>query len=337
MRRVLLLLSVVLMAEGQARVPVLHLRDYIGALEAIRAADAAAARTRAQQLLGAEVDSPAGRFTADGALLREILANPAAARPHLDATLDALRAALPRGGAAAADPRLLERLRAEETADAMKAGGEIRTLPADDQTLRETAGVFGKAWRWIKRQLDKLANWFSRWWPDERSTPDARKPVIAPRWIVTLVTIAIVLVLGILAFEVVRRSRRAPADETVTSDPVTSRRDEDPLSRGANEWERYAAQLAAAGRTREAIRAWYHAVLVTLYAAGILHFKKGRTNWEYIASLAPDVPWRAQFVALTRYFENEWYGHERSSVEALDETAGRARGILDAVRRRAAA
>ena len=61
-----------------------------------------------------------------------------------------------------------------------------------------------------------------------------------------------------------------------------SQRDADPLSREQDEWEKYAAELAAAGRLREAIRAWYHAVLVGLFRAGLLHHHKGRTNWEYV-------------------------------------------------------
>ncbi|HEV2720115.1 MAG TPA: DUF4129 domain-containing protein [Thermoanaerobaculia bacterium] len=325
----------VLGADGQARVPVLH---YIQALQAIRAADATAARTQAQQLLGAEVESPAGRFTADAALLHEVMANPTGARAHLDAAIAALRAAVP-AAVTNTDPRLLEKLRAEETAAAMKRGGEIRTAPADEKSLEEAASGLGKVWTWFEKQLDKLANWFERWWPREKLNED--EPLAhgtRPKWLVTIVVILIVIVLGILAFEVVRRSRAATSEEpVVTSDPIESRRDEDPLSRGANEWERYAAKLAAAGRTREAIRAWYHAVLVTLYAAGILHFKKGRTNWEYIAALAPDVAWRGEFVTMTRRFETEWYGRAESAAEALDDAAERARRILDAVRRRAAA
>ena len=100
-------------------------------------------------------------------------------------------------------------------------------------------------------------------------------------------SIGTIIVLVILAFEVVRRSRARQTEPVMASEPLSSKRDEDPLSRGASEWERYAAQLAAAGRLREAIRAWYHAVLVTLYGANILHYRKGRTNWEYVAGLAP--------------------------------------------------
>ena len=291
--------------------------DYIAALESIRAADATSARTLAQQLLGADIESPAGRFTADAAL-----------RASGKSTPDTKP-----------DPRLLERLRAEENVAAMKSGGEIRTLPADEKSLEEASSGIGKVWKWIGKQFDKLANWWDRWWPKQRQNENETKSVaMRPKWIVTIVVIAIVIVLAILAFEVVRRSRAAtPDQDLVTSDPIESRRDEDPLSRGANEWERYAAQLAAAGRTREAIRAWYHAVLVTLYAAGILHFKKGRTNWEYIAALSPELAWRGEFVTMTRRFETEWYGRAQSDADALDDAAGRARRILDTVRRKAAA
>ncbi len=313
--------------------------DYIAALESIRASDATSARTLAQQLLGAGIESPAGRFTADAALLHEVMANPAAARPHLDAVIAALRASVKSAPDTKSDPRLLERLRAEEKVAAMKSGGEVRTLPADEKSLEEAASGIGNVWKWIAKQFDKLANWWDRWWPKKSQDENEPKSVaMRPKWIVTIVVIAIVIVLAILAFEVVRRSRAATPDhDLVTSDPIESRRDEDPLSRGANEWERHAAQLAAAGRTREAIRAWYHAVLVTLYAAGLLHFKKGRTNWEYIAALSPELAWRGEFVTMTRRFETEWYGRAQSDVDALDDAAGRARRILDTVRRRAAA
>jgi len=315
------------------------LPDYVGALEQIRAADASAARTRAQQLLGADVESPAGRFTADAALLHEVMANPAGARAHLDAAIAALRAAAPQTSETKTDPRLIEKLRAEETAQAMKAGGEIRVVPADEKSLESAAGGLGKVWKWIAKQFDKLANFFERWWPKEKlSDDDVKRHGVAPRGLVTIIVAVIVIILAILAFEVVRRSRAAaPEAALVTSGAIESRRDEDPLSRGANEWERYAAQLAAAGRTREAIRAWFHAVLVTLYAAGILHFKKGRTNWEYIAALSPELPWRGEFVTMTRSFETEWYGRAESTIDALDDAAERARRIVDAVRRRAAA
>jgi len=142
----------------------------------------------------------------------------------------------------------------------------------------------------------------------------------------------IVLLILFLALEVRRRTRRASKTAIETSEPLGSRRDEDPLSRGATEWERYAAQLAAAGRFREAIRAWYHAVLVTCYSTGVLHFRRSRTNWEYVSALAPSLDWRPEFIDLTRGFEREWYGADRSTPDALDDCQRRAKTIIENVR-----
>jgi hypothetical protein len=155
------------------------------------------------------------------------------------------------------------------------------------------------------------------------------------RWTVGTLVGLIVLILAILAFEVIRRSRKRARNVVEESAPLTSTRDDDPLSRGANEWERYAAQLAEAGRLREAIRAWYHAVLVTLYGANILHYRKGRTNWEYVAGVGPEHAWRPRFIDLTRLFENEWYGSDDSSSDALAECSAAARHVLNSVRRTA--
>lgn len=104
--------------------------------------------------------------------------------------------------------------------------------------------------------------------------------------------------------------------------------DDNPLSREGDEWQRYADQLAAAGRLREAIRAWYHAVLVHLYRNGLLHYRQGRTNWEYIAALPPRLAWRTRFIDLTRRFEHEWYGHGASGEDALEACRRAAHEIL---------
>ena len=74
-------------------------------------------------------------------------------------------------------------------------------------------------------------------------------------------------------------------------------------------------------------------MLVALYGAAILHFRKGRTNWEYVATLPPTLPWRRGFIELTRRFELEWYGLAESTSEALDDCRGQARAILNTVAR----
>jgi hypothetical protein len=116
-----------------------------------------------------------------------------------------------------------------------------------------------------------------------------------------------------------------------SSEPIRSTAaDDDPLSRESGKWELYAQELAAAGRRREAIRAWYHAVLVALFRSGRLEPRKGRTNWEHAARLSPELSWRPTFLEITRHFDREWYGRDASSAASLAECAGLARSLLDA-------
>jgi hypothetical protein len=71
---------------------------------------------------------------------------------------------------------------------------------------------------------------------------------------------------------------------------------------------------------------------VCLFQGGLLHFQKGRTNWEYARQLAPENAWRPTFLELTRLFDREWYGRAASDPEAVRECARWAREILKAVR-----
>jgi hypothetical protein len=146
-----------------------------------------------------------------------------------------------------------------------------------------------------------------------------------------------VIVAVLAAFTIQSLRRRGAPEERGEAGEVSSRADENPLSREAGEWERYAAELAAAGRLREAIRAWYHAVLVTLFRAGRLHHQQGRTNWEYVSQVGPEARWRPAFIELTQAFDREWYGRSQSAAEALRSYSGTARELLRAVRGEAAA
>jgi len=136
--------------------------------------------------------------------------------------------------------------------------------------------------------------------------------------------------LVVLAVRTLRQAR-APAAE---AEPIASpTEDEDPLSRESSQWETRARELASAQRFREAIRAWYHAVLSTLFRRGTLHYRKGRTNWEYVANVGPEQGWRAGFIALTRLFDREWYGSRSSGREAFAEASRQAQEILVALGR----
>ena len=152
-------------------------------------------------------------------------------------------------------------------------------------------------------------------------------------WRVALLMGIILAVLGLAVVLAMRRLRKEPAAEAAVSEaPAMGARDEDPLSRTATEWERFAAELARAGRCREALRAWYHAVLVTLFRAGSLQYRRDRTNWEYAYALPPGVQWRGRFVEATRTFEREWYGRRDTAEETLNGFADEARRLLSAAR-----
>jgi len=337
MRRAIALLVMLAVPCGAAG---RSIGDYVAALHSIRAHLAsnnlAAAQTQAATLKGAEITWPGGTFHTDDTLLDAIANAKRADRElllRIDVTLDELH----RSGVANAsvDPKLLKQVAAEQEVPELVKGGEIPTkLERDVPLFERIVQSLGEMLEWIGKKLRKLLEWIVDLFPSaRRGDPGA---TFGMRWIVITVAILIVIAIIILAFEVTRRSKRAKP-EVAESEPLRSKRDEDPLSRGASEWERYAAQLAAAGRFREAIRAWYHAVLVTCYSAGVLHFRKGRTNWEYISLLAPSLAWRPELIQLTRRFEREWYGVNESTEDALEECSDRARGILDAIHRRGAA
>jgi hypothetical protein len=320
----------------RASATTITIADYVAELEHIDTLLAAeqlpAAQAEAKALLDTDVQWSKGTFAADASLLHAVLdaQRPQGAhRAQLLATIAELRRAAGMESATT-DRKLLQRIASEQEAPELPKGGDVKTTTdADMPMLERIASAIADMVQWLRDLMRRFIDWLLDFLPGARPTGSAATPGL--RWIVTVVVIVIVLLLIILAIDVIRRSRAAtPAAQS--SAPIGSKLDEDPLSRGASEWERYAGELANAGRYREAIRAWYHAVLVTCYAAGILHFRKGRTNWEYVASLAPSLAWRPDVIELTRRFEQEWYGGDESDEDALATCRTRAQRVLDSVR-----
>ena len=326
------LLAILLLANPLSAMTV---REYARSLDRLRSLLASKqiqqAHVEATELMGKDVD---GGFQVDDTLMRSVIeatTGDIKLISRLAITSAQLRAAST-GAVSPADQKLLQELEKQQTAEALKPGGEVFSRELENASIfTRISEAIGKAFDWIGEKLSDFFDWLKKFWPDIKMPKE--RPTAGMRWIVGTIVAIIAVIIGALAFEVIRRSKRRAAEVMVESAPVSSARDADPLSRGANEWERYAAQLAAAGRMREAIRAWYHAVLVTLYGTGILTFRKGRTNWEYVSTLTPSIPWRGDFVKLTRRFEHEWYGSANSSADALTECRGVAREILNQVRR----
>lgn len=344
MRRTIVALALSPFACGafaQAPRATLTLDQYAAALDRVHdhlaANQLAEGKSEAEKAKGADVVWSGGHMSADDSLLDAVVSARHADRQllvRIEITLDEIR----HSGAtnsAAADPKLLRKVATEQEVPELVSGGEVTTkirtdIPLLERIARSIADIF----HWLAEKIDKLLDWLLDLFPS--SNPGLQQPRSGMRGIVSVVVAIIVLVILFLAYSVARRSKRRTAD-VETSVPFGSKGDEDPLSRGATEWERYAIQLAEAGRFREAIRAWYHAVLVTCYSGGVLHFRKGRTNWEYVSTLAPSVPWRPEMIQLTRRFEREWYGSDESTADALEGCGAEARTILESVRERGAA
>jgi len=226
-------------------------------------------------------------------------------------------------------PKLLEEARAREALTALPQG----KITPDDQVnvLDVLDEVLDPVRRWFDDLWERLKSWWRQLFPEAKPNEGLLDRLLNLPITVVLLVVALAVVGGWLAVRVLRQRRRRgkAAPEQAAPPPAA---DDDPLSREVNEWERYAGELAAAGRRREAVRAWYHAVLVSLFRSGVLHYRKGRTNWEYVAALAAGFGWRSRFIDLTRCFEREWYGRDHSTPEALDEAAGLAGSLLGALR-----
>ncbi len=181
--------------------------------------------------------------------------------------------------------------------------------------------------RAIVAVFDRLAGWLSRLRPPSR---DGSRPFpVGPATFALMAVVAATL--GLFAFRALRDPRRA-APPDVSEPAGAASRDADPISREADEWLAYAEELNRHGRRREALRAWYHAVLVTLFRNGMLRYQQGRTNWEYVSCLGPELLWRPAFVTMTRQFDHEWYGRQPGSAATFRAFADQARHVLRALR-----
>lgn len=291
----------------------------------------ATAADQARSLLGQTVDWGTGQFPTDRYVLEPIAdATQEGVVAPLQALLSALPSATPPGaGAPPLDRQALSALvrrQVEAAASGSLGGPSLRKLPFSEVlTRRMKQGL-----HWAGQRLKELWRWLRKWlFPEQLKKTEG---TLSSLVMVVLVGAGLILLTVVLA-AVLSLQRRSPALPAVVLAPAPDA-DADPLSRTANEWVQRAHALAVAGRHREAIRAWYHALLVSCYRAGLLHHQTGWTNWEYVRSLATDVPWRGRFAELTGRFDLEWYGRAQSSPEALDafsDAAGAILGELDGV------
>lgn len=72
---------------------------------------------------------------------------------------------------------------------------------------------------------------------------------------------------------------------------------------------------ARAGDVREAVRIAYNAALVRLEEQGVWHVDDARTPREYVRLLRPTDGRHAPMIALTRRFEQIWYGNQPAAAD----------------------
>lgn len=308
-------------------------RERLAGIDArLRSGDWVGARTGARSLLDDRIVYGAEILEPDTSILRPLADAPdaataRAAAPRLTRLIAALEGA-PSAAAPASDPKTLDEVRKRQAVAELPMGGR---LPEKRTSLLEAFGeIVEPFFTWLRDLWERFWDWLADLFPDEEEGGGVGLNL--PTLVTTVVILLAVLAVW-LAWRVFRnRRRRGDALVVAEAGPLPLAADDDPLSRASSEWERYAAELAAAGRFREAVRAWYHAVLVTLFRRGALHYRKGRTNWEYVAALAPGYDWRSRFIELTRHFEREWYGRDQSTPESLREAEDMARGLLGSLR-----
>jgi hypothetical protein len=139
---------------------------------------------------------------------------------------------------------------------------------------------------WIVKMLNKLSG----------SGLGSRAVAMRLAWIAGL--LALVTLTGVLARMLTRQSRAEHLELASISPPRTA----------AREWGLRALRAVRAGDLREAIRCGYHGALCRLDEQGIWQVDEARTPREYLRLLHGEDPRRPAVAALTRQFEQVWYG-----------------------------
>jgi hypothetical protein len=343
LNRCLLALGLLLLAPSLAAetIPVDAYRGRLVEIQArLRSGDWVGARAGAREVLDDRIAYPGGTVEPDASVLGPIArathpGEAGASAPRLDQLVAAMSTGTGEtaGGtsgdtAGAANPKLLEAVRSRQALAELPQGGRLPEVK-DGGLIAALSGFLKPVADFFRDLLDRLWDWFLDLFPGPNQDGSRLRLDLKT---VTALVVALALVLAWVGWRVLRHRRRGPALVPAGPAPLPPAADDDPLSRESNEWERYARELAAAGRHREAIRAWYHSVLVALYRTGALHHRKGRTNWEYVSAVPPGTPWRSGFSEMTRQFEREWYGRDQSDAEALRESEAMALSVLTAAR-----
>lgn len=169
----------------------------------------------------------------------------------------------------------------------------------DDQFLSDLLEKLFKALSELGGEADQGAD-----------APSVRLPDLSPWVLMALAVIALCLI-AVYATSGSRRRAVPAARKTVAETQL-------PVAAGPISLLDEAAQLAARGDMRGALRALYVANLLMLDRKQLIEFESWKTNGMYIRAM-PQGEVRLLFAAFTRIFDHKWYGHEPATPADYQE------------------
>lgn len=170
--------------------------------------------------------------------------------------------------------------------------------------------------------LDSLRNdgdyWYANLAPPRKKAEEpaaAKKTVFREKWFRNLLWMIILgSFVGVVIWYLVSsnillfRKKSRPIDtgeaEEINTDDIFSIQFEPEIAKAEN-----------AGNFRFAIRLWYLSQLKTLSENGLIDYRPGQTNHDYVDQLHK-TKYEHDFARLTRNFEYTWYGQFKVSQEA---------------------
>jgi hypothetical protein len=159
--------------------------------------------------------------------------------------------------------------------------------------------------------LERLFNSHSD--PERLPPSPLRFELGLPPWLVVLAALLLVAAVALYVRAGVRAAA-APLKAAAPPSPTALA----PIEQPAAAWLGDAAQLAQAGRHREALRALYSATLVALDRARLIRFEASLTNGHYARSL-PAGATRQCFERFTDAFERKWYGLQATTSQDYEQ------------------
>lgn len=198
----------------------------------------------------------------------------------------------------------------QETAHELVAPGE---LESSDQYQEERINLQkfdeGK-WKAIVGDKD---------YSEKPGEKDTSKPLSLPWAGPLLKVIAYVVIIGLVVFLVWYITKNMTFDLRIERNKLQTADLEKPVENiDALDIDRLLAQARSEGNFRMAIRLCYLGLLKKLNAAGLISWKKDKTNRDYLSELFLTEVHYKQILRLTISYEAVWYGEHSLKGESLE-------------------